>query len=102
MIYFAIFVYRVQTLAESSTSLQRAIEHFGSVSTHDRNKPVHSTSSWSSSRDDGDVVDWMTDSKCSENLTHIMDNCEVAKNQVIFVNYAEKNYISPIYFCTHI
>jgi hypothetical protein len=106
MIYFAIFVYRVQTLAESSTSLQRAIEHFGSVSqmmsTHDRNKPVHSTSSWSSSRDDDEVVDWMPESKCTENLTHIMDNCEVAKNQVIFLLFMQRKMISPIYFCTHI
>jgi hypothetical protein len=65
--------------------LQRAIEHFGSVSqmsTHDGNKPIHSTSSWSSSGGDSEVVDWMPESKCSENLTHIMDNCEIAKNQV--------------------
>jgi hypothetical protein len=85
MVYFTIFVCRVQTLAESSTSLQRAIEHFGSVSqmsTHDGNKPIHSTSSWSSSGGDSEVVDWMPESKCSENLTHIMDNCEIAKNQV--------------------
>jgi hypothetical protein len=92
---------RVQTLAESSTSLQRAIEHFGTVSQMSRLgiKPVQSASSWSSSHDDSEVVDWIPEPKCCENLSRIMDNCEIAKNQVIYtVNNAEKNVITNILF----
>jgi 4-amino-4-deoxy-L-arabinose transferase-like glycosyltransferase len=86
-------LWRVTSLAASSTTLERAIEHIGSLESAMRRRAgmfvsgVKPGQSWPSTPEDTEMANWKPEPKCNENFAPVLENCEIAKNQVKFCDY---------------